>query len=339
MGPGTKSCDWKCGLVVRLVRGAGLQKQLIGNKEAVLKKTWVAYLTIASTVLLTPVAACSSPSSPSTAGSFLVFTVQPYGAVAGVAFAVQPIVAIEDRSGVVDSSAPVTIYINPVTGPSGAVLVGNTSGTVTVNCVNGVASFTGLAIVPAGVGYTMTAISPGLTSATSEPFNVVPVPVTTTTTVRPPTVTSTSTTSRTMTPTSTTATTTTRTSISTSTSTSTSSKSTDTSTPPPTTVPTTTSNSSPTSTATTVGYSATIQPLLATYCGPSCHGASGRGGVNLSTYAGTLATVVPGNAAGSRLYRSLTGTSGVSKMPPGSSLSAGQMRAFADWINQGAPNN
>ena len=69
----------------------------------------------------------------------------------------------EDGSGNTDST-----YIGPVTlalsgGTSGAVL----GGTVTVNAVNGVATFTGLTINTVGTGYTLSASSGTLTSATS----------------------------------------------------------------------------------------------------------------------------------------------------------------------------
>ncbi|MGB8216556.1 MAG: hypothetical protein WCE94_04565, partial [Candidatus Methanoperedens sp.] len=93
-----------------------------------------------------------------------------------------------------------------------------------------------------------------------------------------------------------------------------------------------------TATATTgsVSYSATVQPILSGYC--SCHPTSG---VSFSSYANTLNTVVAGNAASSRLYQSLMGTGGVTKMPPRSSsqLTAAQITAIQNWINQGALNN
>ena len=48
--------------------------------------------------------------------------------------------------------------------------------------------------------------------------------------------------------------------------------------------------------------------------------------------------VVAGNAANSLLYRAVTGN-GVTRMPPGGSLTAAQVQSIADWINQGALNN
>jgi mono/diheme cytochrome c family protein len=99
--------------------------------------------------------------------------------------------------------------------------------------------------------------------------------------------------------------------------------------PAPTATPT------PGSTPNPVSYSSTVRPLLNQYCA-GCHGSSG--GLSYSSYSGTMASVVAGNAANSRLYKSLTGV-GASKMPPGGTLSAGQMQSIADWINQGALNN
>ncbi len=87
-----------------------------------------------------------------------------------------------------------------------------------------------------------------------------------------------------------------------------------------------------------VSYSAIIQPILNTSC-TGCHNSGfAAAGVRLTSYAETITTVTPGNAATSLLYRSLNGT-GVAKMPPGGSLTAAQIQSFADWINQGALNN
>lgn len=50
------------------------------------------------------------------------------------------------------------------------------------------------------------------------------------------------------------------------------------------------------SAATALTYSANIAPILASDC-TSCHNSSNRnGGVNLTTYAGVLQTLTPGNA-------------------------------------------
>ncbi|MCZ7400756.1 MAG: hypothetical protein O8C61_00875 [Candidatus Methanoperedens sp.] len=102
-----------------------------------------------------------------------------------------------------------------------------------------------------------------------------------------------------------------------------------------------TSTATPTPTTTpasgSVSYSATIQPILNTYCN-ACHPTSG---VSFSSYTNTKSTVVAGNATGSRLYRSLTGSNGVTKMPPSTSsqLTTTQITSIRNWINQGALNN
>jgi len=49
---------------------------------------------------------------------------------------------------------------------------GTLSGTLTVAAASGVATFTDLSINNIGTGYTLTATSGGLTSATSSTFNI-----------------------------------------------------------------------------------------------------------------------------------------------------------------------
>ena len=55
---------------------------------------------------------------------------------------------------------------------------GTLTGTATVAAVNGVATFANLAITLPGAGYTLQATSPGVTSATSQPFDIVVPPPT-----------------------------------------------------------------------------------------------------------------------------------------------------------------
>jgi len=95
----------------------------------------------------------------------LVFVTQPVAAAAGAAFSTQPVLAIEDAQGnvVTDSTAPVTLTIQPGTGTEGAVL----TGTTTTNAVNGRASFATISINMAGDDYVVTAESPGLTPVSS----------------------------------------------------------------------------------------------------------------------------------------------------------------------------
>ena len=49
-------------------------------------------------------------------------------------------------------------------------------GTVTVNAVNGVATFSTLTMTKAGTGYTLNATAAGVTGATSTAFNIIPGP-------------------------------------------------------------------------------------------------------------------------------------------------------------------
>ena len=105
----------------------------------------------------------------------LAFTTQPgSSSTAGAACSTQPVVTLQDTSGttLTNLSGLVTLAITSGTGTLGAVL----SGTTIVNASGGVATFTGLSIDKAGTGYTLTAASTGLTSATSTAFDVVPGP-------------------------------------------------------------------------------------------------------------------------------------------------------------------
>lgn len=67
-----------------------------------------------------------------------------------------------------------------------------------------------------------------------------------------------------------------------------------------------------------------------------CHGGGMvEGGVNLSTYAGVRALVVPGSVTTSKLYNEVNS----GQMPPAGPLSAVQIGAIRNWINAGALNN
>lgn len=98
----------------------------------------------------------------------LIFLQQPTTATAG-----QPITP-EVRVGIVDqfnnltnSTASVTMALG--NNPTSTTL----NGTLTVNAVGGVATFSNLSINKAGTGYTIVATSNGLTNVTSNAFNVV----------------------------------------------------------------------------------------------------------------------------------------------------------------------
>ena len=102
------------------------------------------------------------------AASQLAFTIQPTATNAGAPITPSVQVSIEDAGGnvVTGSTAAVTVAIG--TNPNGGTL----SGTLTQNAVAGVATFAGLSINNAGVGYTLKATSGALTSATSTAFTV-----------------------------------------------------------------------------------------------------------------------------------------------------------------------
>ena len=105
--------------------------------------------------------------------SQLVWGVQPSNT--GAANVITPAVTVnvEDAGGNIittgaGSTASVTMAIGNNAGP------GVLGGTLTVNAVSGVATFSTLTINTQGTGYTLTASSAGLTSATSNPFNITP---------------------------------------------------------------------------------------------------------------------------------------------------------------------
>jgi dUTPase len=118
----------------------------------------------------------NSPGLPVTAtGSFtvnfvptqLVLTVQPPGVVTrGAGFAVA--VSAEDAFGNLNTSFNGPVALSLAANPGGAAL----GGTLTVNAVAGVATFTGLTISSVGSGYTLQAASGGLTPTTTNPITV-----------------------------------------------------------------------------------------------------------------------------------------------------------------------
>jgi hypothetical protein len=104
----------------------------------------------------------------------LAFKVQPVNTVATVAITPAVQVAVEDATGavVVNSSAPVTIALGANPGET------TLGGTLTVNAVNGIATFSNLTIGALGTGYTLNATSGALPSVTSSAFNITPPSIT-----------------------------------------------------------------------------------------------------------------------------------------------------------------
>ncbi len=109
--------------------------------------------------------------SASGTGTKLGFTVQPSRGTPGVAFAVQPTVAVQDGSGTTVANAPATtVTLSIGANPGGATLT--CSGGLSTATVNGVAAFSGCRLDKVGVGYALVATAAGLTSATSAQFDV-----------------------------------------------------------------------------------------------------------------------------------------------------------------------
>jgi hypothetical protein len=99
----------------------------------------------------------------------LAFTRQPGGGTGGTAWTTQPVVTVQDAGGntVTGSSASVTLAIG--TNPGGGTLTCTTN---PQSASSGVDTFAGCKIDKAGNGYTLMAASSGLTSATSNTFNI-----------------------------------------------------------------------------------------------------------------------------------------------------------------------
>ena len=140
-------------------------------------------VTISASVSGEPGSAALTVNAAFGAAAQLAFVTQPENATAGASFPTAVQVAIQDGSGntVTTASDPVTLSID--TNPG----TGTLSGTLTVNAVNGVATFSGLSIDEAGTGYTLGAASGSLTGAVSAAFDVIAVvPTHLAFTVQPP---------------------------------------------------------------------------------------------------------------------------------------------------------
>ena len=100
----------------------------------------------------------------------LAFTTQPGGGTPGTAWAIQPVVTIQDAGGntITTATDAVTLAIGTNAGPGGVL----TAPTSPLSAISGVATFTGVKIDLTGSGYTLIASSGTLTAATSDPFNI-----------------------------------------------------------------------------------------------------------------------------------------------------------------------
>src|SRR5438552_525516 len=140
---------------------------MVTDSKSVARKAWW-FLSVG---LAAGAAGCGGDTGPTTppVPAQLAFTVQPTNTTieATISPAVQ--VEIQDAAGarVAGARDPVTRAIG--TNPSRGTLFGTT----TVNAVDGIASFSGLAIAKPGRSYALVASSGSLTPATSVAFNVV----------------------------------------------------------------------------------------------------------------------------------------------------------------------
>ena len=98
----------------------------------------------------------------------LAIVQQPGATSAGATMTPAVTVAIQDAGGTTVTSATNAVTIAIGTNPA----TGTLSGTKTVNAVNGIATFANLSINNAGTGYTLVASAGGLTSATTNAFNI-----------------------------------------------------------------------------------------------------------------------------------------------------------------------
>ena len=126
----------------------------------------VGYTLTASSGSLT--GATSSPFTISGVPTKLVFGTQPSNTAANAPISPVVTVMVEDATNHVVTSSAASITLAIGTNPGAGAL----SGTTTVSAVNGVATFSSLAINNQGIGYTLTATSSPLTGATSSAFNI-----------------------------------------------------------------------------------------------------------------------------------------------------------------------
>ncbi len=137
-----------------------------------INKAGAGYTLVASSIPLTSATSAAFTITPAAAAQ-LAFSGQPSGGTAGVALVPAVAVAIQDAFGNVVPGATNAVTVALGTNPAGGTL----SGATTANAVNGVASFSGLAINKTGSGYTLVASSSPLASATSVAFAIASGPV------------------------------------------------------------------------------------------------------------------------------------------------------------------
>jgi len=103
----------------------------------------------------------------------VAFVAQPGTSVVSQAFPVQPAVAIQDLGGnTVTTGASATAVVTLSIGANPGAGTLTCTGGLSKAAVLGIALFSGCSIDRAGNGYTLVATASGLTSATSNPFNI-----------------------------------------------------------------------------------------------------------------------------------------------------------------------
>jgi hypothetical protein len=125
------------------------------------------YTLVASSGILTPATSNAFSIVPGPATQ-LVFTVQPSDTPANQIIAPPVQVTALDNQGNVATGFTGTVTVELGGNPRGAVL----SGTLSVSAIEGVATFADLAVDRSRSGLVLVALAPALTSATSDPFNV-----------------------------------------------------------------------------------------------------------------------------------------------------------------------
>src|SRR5436309_1246785 len=133
-------------------------------------------------------ATCRGDATAPSLATRLAFTVQPTTTIAGHRITPAVQVAALDASGKVVPGfrGAVTVTLTAGTGTSAteASTAGTgtseskLTGTVVAAAVDGVVDFATLSIDKSGTGYTLTALAPGLTAATSAAFDIIPGPAT-----------------------------------------------------------------------------------------------------------------------------------------------------------------
>src|SRR5260221_385259 len=111
------------------------------------------------------------PVGASSLAGLLLVSIAPARGPPNGAFAVQPVVALQNAGGATVTTAPAaTVTLALGANPGGGTL--NCSGGNSKTTVNGVATFSGCLINNVGVGYTLVATSSPLASATRAAFDV-----------------------------------------------------------------------------------------------------------------------------------------------------------------------